>query len=585
MSQFDLLLRGGTIIDGTGQDRYVADIAIKDGVIAHIGTVAPERAAQVIDLHQQIVAPGVIDLHTHYEAQLHWDPYLTPSGWHGSTTAVCGNCGHGLAPCKPEMQERYMRMLENTEQIPYESMRTGLSWDWETFPEFLDHLRSLPKGVNVGTFLPVNPLLSYVIGPDEAKRRPATVAERARMRALLHEAMDAGACGFGFSYLGAKGNSHVDADGTAMPCDVMAEEEAYNLCEVLRERGEGVIQVLCELPGGIVRRDLAEELARRSTRPIIHTATLAVNGSPEAHRGTLRWLDDAASRGLSIYSQAITSRQWQEFTVLDYTAWDCIAEFRQLSYAKTIPEKLQLIQDPAYRAQVRTNYNPDELVGQAGILLEQLILNDACGSAEFKRFETWRIKDIAAELKRPLTDTFFDILVASGMHAQLCDDGARGANAQYAAEICRNPRTLPGLSDGGAHNKFFSGGHWSTDMIIWLARETQEMTLEEIHQLLSGRASEVFGLKKRGLLKPGYAADIIAYDFNALTYVRNRYEIVNDMPNGDWRRVTKVDGMRCVIVNGTPTFVDGVCTGNMPGKVISNAQPRAVVTAAMSAAG
>lgn len=570
MAQYDVLLRGGTIVDGTGQERVVADVGIKDGIIAKIGQLPADSAVQTIDVKGLIVAPGIIDVHTHYEAQLHWDPYLTPSGWHGTTTAVFGNCGHGLAPCKPEMRERYMRMLENTEQIQYGSMRKALSWDWETFPEFMAHLKAMPKGVNVASFVPLNPLLSYVIGPDEAKTRPATAAERKRMRDLLNEAMDAGASGFGFSYLGAKGNSHVDYDGTAMPCDVMAEEEAYNLCEVLRERGEGLIQVLCELPGGIVRRDLAEELARRSQRPVLHTVMMSVEGSPQIHRDIMRWLDDAARRGLSVYSHAMTARHWQEFVAIDYNVWDVYPDFRDLSSAKTVADKLEILRDPERRARLRKVYNPQDMAGQTGLDLERLILIDAVDSAEFAKYKDWQLQDIAKKTASPIIDTLFDILIETRMMAQFCFEDSGGCNAEYATEMLSSSRTLPGVSDGGAHNKFFSGGHWSTDMIIWLVREERKFTLEQMHQLLNGRTAKVFGLKNRGLLVEGQAADIIVYDFDKLTFKRKRYIVLDDMPEGAWRRATQVEGMRYVLVNGEVTFVDGKCTGETPGMVVSN---------------
>ena len=570
MADFDILLRGGTVIDGTGAKRRVADVGIVGGIIARIGDLGARSADRVVDVAGLIVAPGVIDLHTHYEAQLHWDPFLTPSGWHGMTTAVVGNCGHGLAPVKPGMQERYMRMLENTEQIDYESMVKAVSWNWETFPQFIDHLRSLPKGVNIATFLPMNPLLSYVMGPEEAKKRPGTPQERARLRELLHEAMDAGACGFGLSYLGPDGNSHVDYDGSPMPCDVMDEEDIYNLCDVLRERDEGVIQILCELPGGVVRRDVAEKMAERAQRPIIHTVTMGVAGSPEVHRDQLRWLDSAAARGLKIYSQAQAARHWQEFRLFDYNVWDIIPEFRALSVAKTAADKVALAKEPERRARIQAVYDPVEMAGQTGLALEGCILIDAHGSPEFAKYTGQRLEEIAADLQRSLIDTLFDIMVATDMEGQFCYEESSGADPDYAAEMLRHPRVLPGTSDGGAHAKFFSGGHWSTDMILWLTKEVNYFTLEEMHRLLNAHTSEVFGFRDRGVLKEGFAADIMIYDYEHLTFKRKRYSVVHDMPDGSWRRVTRPEGISYILVNGKITFESGEATGATPGLIVSN---------------
>jgi N-acyl-D-aspartate/D-glutamate deacylase len=570
MAKFDTILRGGTIIDGLGTARFTGDVGIKDGLVAEIGNLRGATADREIDVSGKIVAPGIIDLHTHYEAQLHWDPYLTPSGWHGMTTAVVGNCGHGFAPVRAGMEERYMLMLENTEQIPYAAMAKALKWDWESFPQWLDNLRAIPKGVNVASLLPVNPLLSYVVGPDESKKRPATVEERARMREILHEAMDAGACGFGFSYLGENGNSHVDFDGTAMPCDVMAEEEAFNLCQVLRERGEGVIQVLSELPGGETRRAFTEELARRSGRPVIHTVTMSVDGAPEMHRENLRWLDKTMAEGLPIYSQGMTSRHWQEFEVRDYNVWDIYPEMRQLNATKTIEGQLALVNDPEWRKGLLGKYDRHEMAGQTGIFLEQLILIEHCGVPELAEYRDMRLQEISERRNQPITETLFDIMSLTRMGAHFCGDESGGCNDEYVAEMLHHPRILPGTSDGGAHAKFFSGGHWSTDMIIWMSRETDHFTLEECHQMLGERTADAFGFGDRGVLRQGAVADIMVYDFDRLYFKRKRYSVVHDMPDGDWRRVTKVEGIDYVFVNGTVTFEQNECTDATPGVLISN---------------
>jgi len=272
---FDLIVQNGTVIDGTGNDRFKADLGVKHGLIAEIAPkLDAHQAHRTIDASGRFVAPGVIDVHTHYDAQIHWDPYCTGSSWHGTTTVVVGNCGFGFAPCAadPEVRDRYMLMMQNTEQVPYAAMREALGWDWTTFPEYMEHLRRVPKGVNVATYLPMNPLMIYVMGIDAAKSRPATETERARMRQLLNEAMDSGAIGFAFSYL-QEHNTHVDFDGSVMPSDGMAIEEAYNLAQVLRERGDGMIHALVEVPGAVNHREITAKLARISGRPVLHTSS------------------------------------------------------------------------------------------------------------------------------------------------------------------------------------------------------------------------------------------------------------------------------------------------------------------------
>jgi N-acyl-D-aspartate/D-glutamate deacylase len=568
MSRYDLVIRGGTVIDGTGKPREVTDVGITDGKVARVGSISHGEAAEEIAATGLVVAPGVIDLHTHYDAQLHWDPYCTTSGWHGTTTAIIGNCGFGFAPLRPGMQDRYMRMMENTEQIPYEVMRRSMAFGWETFPEWIAHLESLPKGINVATYLPLNALLSYVVGPDEAKRRPASDNERRQMRRILNEAMDAGASGFSFSFLGSHGNSHVDYDFTAMPCDVMSEEEAYNLADVLRARGEGVIQILCELPGmAAPRRHVAAELARRSGCTVLHNITVPSDVNPESHRSVLRWLDQMNAEGLDIWTQTFCWRKWLEITPMFFNAWDSVPVLRALSSATTEEQKVKLVSDPAYRARFRAEYDPAHMQ-EAGGRLEAYTLRDAAGTARFKDFEGRQLGEIALRLGAPVTDIFLDLILETAAKVMFSSEEVVTRDPEIITELLRHPRVLVGISDGGAHSKHGNGGLWSTDLIIWLARETRTFSLEEVHNLMSARNAEAFGLTGRGVIREGYAADLMIYDFDELNYERGRYEVVHDLPGGDWRKVTRPRGIRRILVNGRVTFADNTCTGATPGHVL-----------------
>ena len=489
----DLVIRGGVVIDGTGAPKRVADIAVDKGVIVSIGEIA-DRGAKEIDASGLIVAPGVIDLHTHYDAQFHWDPYCTTSGWHGTTTVVLGNCGFSFAPVSPGMSDRYMRMMENTEQVPYEVMKLSMGWEWETFPEWLNHLRALPKGLNIASYLPMNPLLAYVVGADEAKARPATAAERKQMRDLLHEAMDAGASGFALSHMGEEGNNHLDWDQSCMPTDAMDPEEAYNLARVLRERGEGVIQILCELPGSpSPRRHVAEELARISGRPVIHNILLGSDTNPEQHRSILRWLDEMNAKGHNMWSQCFAFRKPLEITPLHFNVWDSVPVFRLLSMASTLEAKLALVRDPAYRDRMRREYNPLDM-GVAGGRLEAYMVVDPAGSALLAGREGQMLEGIAAEISRPITDVFLDSLIQSDMRVMFSNDDNGTRKIETIAEIMRHPRVLAGISDGGAYCKHGNGGYWSTDFLIWLCAENDAFTREQVHQMLSQRNARAFGL-------------------------------------------------------------------------------------------
>ncbi|HKY93452.1 MAG TPA: amidohydrolase family protein [Nevskiaceae bacterium] len=569
MTRHDLLLRGGTVVDGTGGPRRVADVAIGDGVIRAIGALDGHGAARVVEAQGLIVAPGVIDPHTHYDAQVNWDPWATASGWHGMTSAVIGNCGFGYAPVRPELRVRSMQMMVNTEQIPYAAQAAGLPWTWETFPQWLDHLRRLPKGVNLASFLPVNPLLVHVMGLEAAKSRPATTDERRRLRALLHEAMDAGAAGFAFSYLGVEGNSHVDFDMTPMPSDLMAPEEAFNLCVVLRERGEGIVQLLSEMPATPdpgARRAFVEELARRSGRPVIQNVLVPVRGHPEFHRSGLAWLDACREKGLEVWMQAFLARGWTEFHIMDMNAWDAIPVFRAMTAASTVDARLALACSTAYRERLRREYRADAMYQALGPLEAHVLLH--AGSDTFRADEGRTLAQIAADRGAGITDLFLDVLVAGGMQSQFRVDTMIAEEPEWIAELLRHPRILAGSSDGGAHGKFHCGGQWSTDVIQYLSRETHTCTLEELHAALSAKPARLLGWSDRGTLAPGQAADVLVYDHAQLGYTFGRYDVLHDLPGGEWRRVAPARGVRMVIVNGVPTFEDGTCTGATPGRVL-----------------
>src|SRR5215216_5118934 len=279
MSDADIHITGGTVVDGTRVPRYQADVWIKDGKITQIGGRATGVAERVI------VAPGFVDLHTHYDAQIRWDPWCTISGWHGVTSVVLGNCGFGFAPVRPEFRQRSMLTMTRTEAIPYESMVEGMlpHWDWESIPEYLDSLERAPKGVNVIQYMPTASLMTYVMGLEAAKSRPATDQERKEMQRLLHEGMDAGLCGFSIQRLGPD-SVQADFDGSPMVTDTMVDEDILALAEVLAERDEGSIQITQAV--GSLKEDYAfvEKLAEVAQRPVLFNAVAPSRNKADVHR-------------------------------------------------------------------------------------------------------------------------------------------------------------------------------------------------------------------------------------------------------------------------------------------------------------
>ena len=234
MSTYDVIIKGGTIVDGTGTPRYVSDLAVRDGKVAKIGGLRGSGAVKTLDASGLVVCPGFVDLDTHYDAQVQWDPYCSISSWHGVTTVLIGNCGFGFAPCRPEDRERSMLMMTRNEAIPYDAMKAGMLWDWVTFPEWLDSLERMPKGINVFTYMPLTPLYVWVMGVETARSRRPTEGELREMCRLLKEAMDAGACGWSAQVLG-EGSDQRDYDGAPMITDRMTDEEILTFTQVLGE--------------------------------------------------------------------------------------------------------------------------------------------------------------------------------------------------------------------------------------------------------------------------------------------------------------------------------------------------------------
>jgi N-acyl-D-amino-acid deacylase len=583
---YDLIVRKGALIDGTGAPRRIVDVAVKAGRIAKIGGLETATADREIDAEGQIVAPGVIDIHTHYDAHINWDPYATSSSWHGTTTVVMANCGFGYAPCRAEHRERNMLMMLNTEQIPLETQKAVLQWDWETFPEWMAHLRAQPKGVNTAMYVPMSPLLLYVKG-DEVKSRPTTAKERRQMRQILHEAMDAGACGFSFSLL-REGNSHVDFDGSPVPTDVMDPEDAYNLAWVLRERGEGVIQGMVE-DRLDCRWEVSEQLARISGRPMIHNVCVAYEASSDhptpielrltqQWSATLDWADELRSQGLKIFLQAVPYRAWSEFRIEEYGGFYAVPVFDEFGKCTTNAERMALASDPEWRRRAKEAYAPEHfMMGGMG----SFILGEAYGEPTYSKYQGKTVEDIAQAEGKPALDVFFDILVATEMKADF-----RGGDYHwdtYSAEkaeiILRNAASLPGVSDGGAHIKTFTGGQWPNEFLNWMVKDQGRFTLEEAHQIMSQRPAEAFGFQDRGVLVEGYAADMMIYDFDKLGYDR-KYLTLNDVPGGEYRRTVPARGVSHVVVNGEVIIQDGRTTGVHPGQVVTSRNPAIIDRAA-----
>jgi N-acyl-D-aspartate/D-glutamate deacylase len=560
MAHYDTVIAGGLVIDGLRMPRRRCDVGIRDGRIAKLGRIGRGEAERVIDADGLIVAPGFIDLHTHYDAQVFWDPYCTLSGWHGVTSVVIGNCGFGFAPVRPAERERAMLSMTRVEAIPYRAMQAGLPWDWVTFPEFLDALDRLPKSINVRPFMPVGPLLVWVMGWERAKAGALpSDAEHAEMRRLLHEAMEHGAGGWSAQRLqpGSGSTVQCDHDGTPMPSDVMHDETCFELGRVLAERNEGFAQLT------VARADhqehlFYEKLAQITGRPILFNAIVPFDFDPGIHRRIVKWLRRAQEKGLPIYGQALTTDAGFTFSFDEWNLFDECDAWREATTG-TVEERLAKLADPRRRPALR-EAKPYIALGP----IDGIVVAEGA-SPETRALEHETIGDIAERRGVHPVDALLDIAVADGLRTQFFSLPAN-ASLEGFADLMRDPWVIPGVSDGGAHTRFLTAGRYPTDAITRAARDHDILSLEEVHWKLSALPAHCAGFADRGTLEPGKAADIVCYDLERLgsTPVEKAY----DFPAGEWRRVQRGIGYRHVLVNGEVTIEDDKPTGRRSGRLL-----------------
>ena len=558
---FDLVIRGGTIVDGTRMPRYRGDIGIRGGRVAAIGRLDGADAARVVDADGLVVAPGFVDLHTHYDAQVFWDPYCSLSGWHGVTSVVIGNCGFGFAPVLPELRERSMLSMTRNEAISLDAMKAGMPWDWTTFPEFLDSIERTPKSVNLLPYVPLSPLLVWVLGLDRAKAGVLpTDAEHDEMCRLLDEAMDAGACGWSAQRLFPTGTMPIqrDHDGTPMPTDVMHDETCRILARVLARRGEGFIQMTISSGDHEADRGYFEEMAAISGRPVIYNVLGAVDRAPTAHLDTIAWLEDCRARGLRVYAQAVTSDFGFTFTLEDFNLFDDAEAWREMLLG-TPEERLAKVADPARREALKARL---PFAGTGPI--EGVVVIRA-HTDETKRFENHTVSDVGRIQGKHFVDAFLDIAAADGLRTTFYVD-TMTHSIQPMRDLVDYRWAIPGVSDGGAHTKFATSGRYPTEFITRLVREHQLCDLEEAHWRLAALPAMCAGFRDRGTIVEGGPADLVVYDFDGLAITDT--EIVHDLPGGDWRRVQRARGYRAVVVNGEITIEDDKETGTPSGRLL-----------------
>ena len=550
MPEFDLVIRGGTVVDGTGQPRVRADVGIKNGRIAMISGRINAGGAKELDASGCIVAPGAVDLHTHYDAQLNWDPWASLSGQFGVTSLTVGQCGFGFAPTRPKDRDLNMRMMNRIEAIPLESMRQGMRWDWETFPEYMDSLDQQGLGVNVGCLVPFSPLRGYVLGMIEARERTSvTEAELNQMKQILFDSMKAGAFGISAD----KNLEDRPEDGSWLPSHVASKEEFLALSQVMAQFGVGhigwTIGISDDRPA---QRDMLEEMVRMSGRPL-HV----VLGDEEGYK----WLQEKRAEGLPIIAQETAVPIIAEFKLSEYNLFDYLPNWVQ-PLIGTKPERIAKLSEDGVRVGMKQDVidRPNSRTDW-----KQVQVVEVAHERNLK-YEGLSIAEIAAaEGKEPL-DAFLDLALDEDLETEFAHPVAKSDEA--IGRSITNPDVHISVSDGGAHTRFLVNSIWPVYFLGHWVRDQQLMTLEAAHQKMSALPARFADMKNRGTLRIGDFADVMIYNMDELGLLYDKPQFATDFPGGEKRLVQMPTGIRYVVVNGNVTFQENECTGALPGKLL-----------------
>jgi N-acyl-D-aspartate/D-glutamate deacylase len=559
----DLVIRNARICDGSGAASTLGDVAVDDGVIAAVGRAPTRGATTELDGTGLVVAPGFIDLHTHYDCQLFWDPYATPSPWHGVTTVVMGNCGFTLAPCRPTHRETLMRLLSFVEGMPLETLRAALPWTWEDYPSYLDALERQGIGVNVASFIGHSAVRVHVMG-EAALERPATAGEQAAMAALVRQGMDAGAIGWSTS----RAPTHFFADDNKpAPSRVAGREELLELAAALHEFDRGVIEIAPQMVVGSSEERLAEqaffaELARASGKVVSFAPLFQVPFMP----GTAeRCLEDAAGlqrSGAQVVPQ-VGCRPVElrfDFAVPGF-GLENNPVWRPFM-AKPREERRRLFGDPSFRAELAAMEGG--FVASLAETWDRLVLRLPASEAT-RRWQDRSVADIAAARGATPIDTFCDLVLEDDLEGQW---GALILNVdeEMVLHMLRHPAAVLALSDAGAHMDTLCDQGFTTHLLGHWVRERRALELEEAVRLLTSAPAGRYGIRGRGRLAPGYAADLVLFD---PTRVGARpTEMATDLPEGGRRLLQRAAGVEHVFVNGVAVVERGTPTTNRPGRVL-----------------
>lgn len=573
----DCLIRGGFVVDGSGAPGFTADVAITDGRLVAVGQgLGP--AARTIEAHGAVVTPGFVDIHCHYDGQVEWDPYLSPSPLHGVTTVVMSNCGVGFAPVRAKDRDRLIELMEGVEDIPFPVLADGLSWNWETLPHYLDQIDSHPHAIDFAVQLPHGPLRVYVMGERGAAREAATADDLRQMQAIVTQALDAGALGFSTS----RTLLHKTSAGDFTPTLGAADAELEAIADAMRKAGKGVIELVSDFADLEAEFAMLRRMVQHGGRPL--SFSLAQSPvAPLQYRRFLRLLEEADADGLPIRAQVI-SRPIGILLGLDATAHPFFANPAYLEIASLpLAERAAEMRKPDRRKRILADIGHEDpaifrryppyiahVCSNPGLLYR--LGNPPCYLP--------KPCDVAGEVALRQSVTAFEIVydwLAAGTGEELLylplTNFAWG-NDDAIHELITHPLTLMGLSDGGAHYGMICDASAPTFLLQhWVQHENPDRSIKletAIHWLTAKPAAAV-GLNDRGLLKPGYRADINIIDLDGLCL--GAPYMVRDLPSGGKRLMQQAQGYLATLVAGEVILERGTATGALPGRLIRGAQP------------
>jgi N-acyl-D-aspartate/D-glutamate deacylase len=560
---YDLLVKNGWIIDGSGMPAYHGDVAIADGTIVELGRLSGP-ARRTLDVDGLAIAPGFIDNHCHYDAQVTWDPLCTFSCDHGATTVIIGNCSLTLAPVKAPDRDKLAGMLSYVEAIPMEVLQAGVPWNWESFPDYL-HAIGGRLGVNVGALIGHSAVRLYAMG-EACQERAATDDELDVMRRVVREALEAGALGLSIT----RNMNHYDISGKRIPAACAPEAELFALADVLRQVGTGVIQ-----SGGGTNPELKDRLMTRLAeacgRRVMYNTLSEQARSPGKWQEHLALVEETGRQGIRAVPLCSPSSILQRFTMKNCQVFRGMPSWLPILQASDA-DKLQAYRDPGVREKLRTEI--DAPLGPEATFSKRwdLMWIEETALPQHQGLEGKTVAEIAkAQGKHPL-DAFLDLAVEEGLNTVFIL-GEINTDTDAVGQMLRSPYAVVGLSDGGAHVQFHSNVGNSTRLLGYWVREKGIMSLEQAVRRLTFDSAAAFGIYDRGLLQPGMAADLVVFDPDTVS--PGAEDIVHDFPSNGWRIRESAEGIYCTIVNGQILLENGAHVGAYPGRVLRNARYQA----------